>query len=371
MTVSRKLLLLLPVLLVALFGLAACGSDDPTPTATQAAAVSDPTPTSRPIYTVRWMAGTLESQSGFMAVATADIVNRESDWVRLEVEPSAGNEGNIFYVNEPQERAKFIVNGVQFIGDMAQAGIGSFPPNTDPPLALFHTSEGGVAIYTDDPEILTIRDLAGKRVDPFAPGHPINTIIMAALEACGVADKIKISNLGRGANDALAAGTVDAVVTGLIAGLVDGEIRNGATPSPGVQQVMQTQKVYVVGMPVECIEEAKEASGLTTFPLCFAPNTMNKFLSLDYDPIREPGCTTAYTPGAYASADLPDDVAYEIVRLAIKHVNEYADYHIAGYLMERMGYVYTDLDGIHPGARRAYEEAGMAYGAPPVAEQPK
>jgi len=321
---------------------------------------------SQEIVEIRVMASSLGSQSGAMAVALEDIVNKNSEWVRLRVEPTESGEGDGFYVNESAARGALIISGSMITPNMAQLGFPPYAANTDPPLTVLATSQGAVGIYTRDENIKTIRDLAGKQAELGGPGSAQRALFSEVLDACGVgAENVKFTSLGgNAAANALAAGTIDAMYTGLIAGrFADGVIRNGAVPSPRIAAPMQTLgDVYLVDVPADCIDAAREKSGLNLFPLDVEAGSLQEFMELKYDPSR--GQTTthvSYNPGLLASAEVPDDVIYEIVRLAIEHVAVFEDFHAVGYLMQRMGYTAAPKDLVHPGAIRAYEEAGWGY----------
>jgi len=344
----RKTVAVVGVLILGLFLLGACGEEE------------------RDVVEIRVMASSLGSQSGAMAVALEDIVNKHSDWVRLRVEPTESGEGDGFYVNETAARSSLMISGSMVTPNMAQLGFPPYDANTDPPLTVLATSQGAAAIYTRDENIKSIRDLAGKQAELGGPGSAQRALFAEVLDACGTgADNVKFTSLGgNAAANALAAGTIDAMFTGLIAGRYpDGIIRNGAIPSPRIAAPMQTLgDVYLVDVPADCINKARENSGLNLFPLEVEPGSLQKFMELKYDPSRGETTThVSYNPGLLASAEVPDDVIYEIVRLGIEHVEVFEDFHVAGYLMKRMGYTAAPKELLHPGAIRAYEEAGWDY----------
>jgi hypothetical protein len=61
-----------------------------------------------------------------------------------------------------------------------------------------------------------------------------------------------------------------------------------------------------------------------------------------------------------AMADMSQELAYTITKAIIEHVSEFGDYHNLGKLMSAKALVYGwPEDQIHPGALKAYKEAGI------------
>ena len=56
----------------------------------------------------------------------------------------------------------------------------------------------------------------------------------------------------------------------------------------------------------------------------------------------------------------PEDLAYQVTKAIIDHVDEFAQYHALGKLMNRKDLVFgIKPANMHPGALRAYKEAGI------------
>ena len=58
--------------------------------------------------------------------------------------------------------------------------------------------------------------------------------------------------------------------------------------------------------------------------------------------------------------EFPEDVAYEVTKLILDNIDKFGEYQATGKLMSPEGLVYGwDEKDIHPGALRAYREAGV------------
>lgn len=61
-----------------------------------------------------------------------------------------------------------------------------------------------------------------------------------------------------------------------------------------------------------------------------------------------------------AYPEFDEALAYQVAKLIIDNVNKFQDYHALGKLMSKQSLVYGwDAKNIHPGALRAYKEAGI------------
>jgi TRAP-type uncharacterized transport system substrate-binding protein len=87
-------------------------------------------------------------------------------------------------------------------------------------------------------------------------------------------------------------------------------------------------------------------------PLALPANSI-KGLNHALDTFCDPIAWCAYP-------ELPEEIAYEVTKLIIENVSEFAKYHNLGKLMSPQSLPYgVDVKGIHPGAVKAYKEAGI------------
>ena len=64
--------------------------------------------------------------------------------------------------------------------------------------------------------------------------------------------------------------------------------------------------------------------------------------------------------GLFAHPDFPEEYAYILAKAMIENIEAFGKYHALGGLMSRAGLVKGfSAENIHPGALRAYQEAGI------------
>jgi len=210
---------------------------------------------------------------------------------------------------------------------------------------------GSVWLATFDPDIKSGQDLIGKRVALGRPPQILWTIepMHIIKNGWGLKDKIKIERLGtKQAARALLDGNVDAAIIGGYADPVTGTFK----PSP------QTVELLASGKPLYHIPWGKDAvqkvidKGISMSHISVPAGSV---AGLDND---LEGFFDAIAWVAYPEFD--DRLAYQVTKLIIEHVGEFQEYHALGKLMspESLAHGWNAKD-IHPGALKAYREAGL------------
>ena len=293
------------------------------------------------------------------AVSLQKLVAQHSKGLRIESLPAAGREQYVDYANASPEKRKLMILTMSHL-EPALGATGQLPwDKAVPPMKALMTfaPNSAVALFTHDPSIKTIADLAGKKVDIGLPGSYVYNAQAALLKAAGIAEKVQalpsvsISQGWQRLGDKV----VD--VTG--AGIIDMRLL-----PPGPSDFTKRNKVYMVHVPPALFEKAREM-GTPLFPLPVTKGAFKESYQLDYDVARESAGTLApaFTPGFWVSADMPEQVAYEIVKIALKNIDQFGKDHALGKLLkDQIGHMTVARESFHPGARRAYEEMGFSYG---------
>jgi len=234
---------------------------------------------------------------------------------------------------------------------LAENGLKPFSEPTPAPKLLATYLLGSVWLATLDENIKEPKDLIGKRVGLGRPPQILWTIEPELIikHGWGLDGQIDIEYLGtKQAAQALLDGTVDAAIIG---GYAD-PINKTFSPSP------QTLTVVGSGKTLYHIPWGEEAVAKTIA----AGVGINK-LTIPKDAIAGvnadmPGFFDPIAWGAYP--EMPDETAYEITKMIIENVGMFKEYHALGKLMSRESLAYgVDPSKIHPGALRAYKEAGL------------
>ena len=240
----------------------------------------------------------------------------------------------------------------------AKRGVKPFFKQPDPDVAknikvLFNGFYGAVGILTLNPKIKTLADLNGKKLamGKLSQGHWGGLPILFL--ATGAPDvKTKNEYLGPAeSHEALADGRVDAVVTQFTV-LPDGS--KAFLPGVVAKLLASQSYVHAIGFDQAMFDRAS-AAGVDFKAVQIGKSTVEK---LDNDkPVN-----FIFAPAAMTvTKDFPEDKAYAITKMMIEHAKELATYSAELTVVatpERLLGNWTAAD-LHPGAARAYREAGL------------
>jgi len=294
------------------------------------------------------------------AITWQKLIVKHSKTLRLETLPSAGREQYVDYVGAAPKARQLMMLSMSPI-EVALGEKGQSPWEKASPrmkAILTFAPNSAVAIFTNDPSIRTIYDLVGKKVDLGLLGTYIQNSNGPLLAAAGLMPKIE-QVPGVSINQSWQR-LQDRVIDATGAGIIDLRL---LPPGPG--DVAKKSKVYMVQVPEELFKKAQDMTGVPLVPLRVAKGAFKKSYGLDYDIARDDEGTyaPAFTPGFWASPDMPDAIAYEITKIALQNIEQFGLDHALGKLLkDRIGHMTVSQSEFHPGARRAYEELGISYG---------
>lgn len=204
------------------------------------------------------------------------------------------------------------------------------------------------AFVTNDPKIRTIHDLAGKRVGLPPPAGSAYAQAKAVLDAGGITEKSRVETMGYAAlAGALLDGQLDAIMLFYMMNAVTFEV----LPNPIVIELQASNRHFSY---VDLTEEVLQKAADNFFvPITKVPNGT---LPWQTDEL------TAYVNYTLmgVSKEMPDEYAYEITKLIIDNLEEIKKGVGMARIMtpEFLPYGHK-AEALHPGARRAYEEAGL------------
>ncbi|AMM54255.1 TAXI family TRAP transporter solute-binding subunit [Pyrococcus kukulkanii] len=191
-----------------------------------------------------------------------------------------------------------------------------------------------------DSDIKSLKDLAGKKVAIGAPGSGTAVAAEQILKAAGVWNSIqKVNQKFSQAAQALKLGQIDAAV-----------IVSGA-PTPAITQIATTTPVRVLPIPDDILQKLKSQGYIFYVRQILPKNT--------YKGMTEDTPTVAVKAILVVSADLPEDVVYQMTKTLFDNVDQLRAVH------QKAKYISLDtaLDGmsipLHPGAYKYYEEKGL------------
>jgi TRAP-type uncharacterized transport system substrate-binding protein len=235
------------------------------------------------------------------------------------------------------------------------------------PMALFASYPVACThIFTTDPDIKTVQDLVGKRVHGGNPSHPWASITEIYLKAAGIRSDVTVIIGGKNGNDSLADRDVDAQTYATLAS--DTSL---AASSPKIHQLAQTSgTLNAIGFDLAFFKTMQEQNPVWTDvgllkPMFFGKGTMNGVTNAGYDiPAQDTYCIGGITPLYMTSPDAEEEIIYQMVKAILDHkevADEYFPF-IGEVWKARMGHAWVPQEMFHPGARRAFDEAGQTFG---------
>ena len=284
--------------------------------------------------------------------ALEQIVNRTGGPVKVTSSESPGLVFNVKKINsDPELRKSTIMSYTPALNQMATSGAAPFDRAYPGAKLIANYNLNSLWLAGVGESVKTREDLVGKRVALGRPpqiGWTIQPLDLVD-HGWGLKDKIEFEMLGldQGVKSAIA-GRVDAIVVG---GYLDPE-------SGQFMASPHTNELLAAGVTLHHISWGKAAVEATTaVGAALSPATIPAGAMEGLDKNIE-GFTSAVAWCAYDEFD--EEAAYRITKAVIEHVGEFAEYHALGKLMSRSALVAGwDTTDIHPGALRAYREAGI------------
>jgi len=342
---------LIPVVLFMVVALiVGCGPAEPAPAPTPA-----PTPApAEPIRTITLQAGKFGTAVYIWGMAMEDA-SQEHTWLRVNSMESPGAVWVTEYLLTYKDARKETVGQANdLIRWMALNGKVKYEEPMEEAANLKFVVINAIPAYTFltfDPNIKTVYDLDGKSVGMGTKGQIGYWLLpQTVLETMGIHPKY--SNLGTNpAVKALIDGKVDAAIFGSYTKPPKAE---KIEPGPPLMEVEATGRdFYLVSWTEKVVEAAtKSFVGWKMNAFEIAPLTISKFQT-------EPIWGIGHRAGYLAHSDLPEDMAYEFTKIFIKHYEEFFPRHATLETMIPEGILLVDQADIHPGALKAYQEAGI------------
>ena len=289
-----------------------------------------------------------------LGTAMESIVNKGNYSITVAHAETPGQAFNINKLSTDAEARKHtVVTASSGINWLAERGAKPFPAKRTPLLLIGGYNYCITWLVTTDASIKTMADLKGKRIAMGRIPQPIWGYEPDALLKHGYSDdfykSLKIQYVGTSeAATALVNGQVDAATVG---GYID-PINGAFSPAP------QTVEVVASGRPLIHLDWTKEAVERTASrdivltPYQVPPNSV--------EGQSAPLWAGADKQGFFAHPELPEELAYEFTKAMIENADAFVNFHAMGALISKEGLVkgWKEED-IHPGALRAYKEAGI------------
>ena len=289
-----------------------------------------------------------------LGTAMESIVNKGNYPVHISHAETPGQAFNITKLDQDADARKntmvVAASGIQWL---AVRGLKPFKEKSEALKVIGVFNYGITWLVTTDPKIKTMADLKGKRIALGRIPQVVWGYEPDALLRCGYSDdfykSLKIQYVGTTeAANALVNGQVDAAVIG---GYLD-PVKGAFSPSPQTVEVQASGRALTHLDWTEAAVRKTVATDIALEPFLLPANSVA-------------GQTAPLWAGADIQAfcvhpDFPEETAYILTKAMIDNIDAFAQYHAMGGLMSRAGLVkgYTKEE-FHPGALRAYKEAGI------------
>ncbi|MCD6673205.1 MAG: TAXI family TRAP transporter solute-binding subunit [Burkholderiaceae bacterium] len=285
--------------------------------------------------------------------ALEEISKKKHPWLRITHAESPGFVFNIRRLDkEPELKKTMIIGSGSGVSGLAVAGEKPFDKKYPPLKLIANYNLTAVWLATLDPNIKSVKDLAGRKI-ALGRAPQINWTVQPEWTLRYGWDlpkgKVDIQYVGpKEAIDALLDGTADAAVVG---GYFD-PLTNKLELSPQTVEFLASgRKVTHLQWGTDAVKKTIE-HGMNMVPITIPANTI--------DGVSQPLEVFADTAAWMVAPEFPEDIAYEVTKMIIENIKVFGEVHALGKLMspQAMAYGWETKD-IHPGALRAYREAGV------------
>lgn len=308
-----------------------------------------------------------------IAEAMRRIVRDESEYLTLEILDVVGHQRQYIDMSQEQRNRAFHI-GYENTEDLWAAGLseGVGPDEYNDagrPMVVMSFGPLGCSGHgTWDENLMTIHDAAGRTFDT---DDPRNWIRLHALEAAGLLTQL---DPPQGDVEVTTRGSYGRTEVDIAQRTVDVDVFHMTgfnRPVPNIIQLMTESRAYMVDVTPEVIDEVRlkyDDIYNTLLPFPLYREDIQQTLNLNYDPVRQERvyCFGGQNPHFVISPDAPEEYVYELVSTILANRDEF-DRYVTGdveALKEGIPLGLRPQSWFHPGAVRAFEEAGLNFGLP-------
>lgn len=279
------------------------------------------------------------------------LLKTHSPWFRTRSQPTQGYIFNLKTVIDASDRDKIIFNTDYISPDKAR--------NKDKPFtdglkgleirALMNCIWPLWFLMTKDPELKSVADIAGKNVALGAKAGTATVMASEALKAAGMHDEVNLQYMSfKDIPAGLIDGTID---VGLMLLWYNAASKKISTTAMVVNVEATKQGFHYLKWPDGVLQKTKEERGIH-FVMLDVPNGTLPLQTEDLELYANPDFVGV-------SAEFPEEWAYEYVKHVVAHLDEINRAGGLGVLFTPEFLPFGIEGNLHPGARRAYEEAGL------------
>jgi hypothetical protein len=288
-----------------------------------------------------------------LSAALEEIAKKSHPWLRITHSESPGQIFNVRKLDkEPESRKDTIVTSGPGVSWLGKQGFKPFEEKHEPLKLIGNYYSLAVWLATLNPNIKGPNELIGKKI---ALGRIAQIVWAVQPEwiirvGWGIKDKTSVEYIGMGESiTALLDGTVDA---GIIGGYID-PIQNRVSMAPQTMELMASgRKIHHVSWGSDAVVKAASEMGNSIVPYTMPAGSVQG--------LENPLDVFVDSVSWCAAPEFPEELAYEVTKLLINNISKFGEYSDLGKLMSAKGLVFGwKAEQIHPGALKAYREAGL------------
>jgi len=284
------------------------------------------------------------------------IVNKNPEYgLKVNHTETPGQIFNIRKLNADKEAAKNTICAFSKSTNwLAREGMKPFTEKAGTLKLIANCNVFSGWLVSEDPALTTVESLAGKTIALGRISQTVWGFVPSQLLKYGYAEDLtKKADLQCVGTQPAATALLDRQVDAAIIGGYFNPINKMFSPAPQTVEIMAAgRKLNHIPWGKEAVEKTDSIMQTGYLPMLIPAGTID---GMDKD-------IWSFTDNIAFGAmpDMPEQLAYTITKAIIEHVNEFGDYHNLGKLMSAEALVYGWPEAqIHPGALRAYKEAGI------------
>ncbi|GII22927.1 TAXI family TRAP transporter solute-binding subunit [Planosporangium mesophilum] len=204
-------------------------------------------------------------------------------------------------------------------------------------LARLYPNTMNVAVRSDA-KIRTLADMRGKRVSTSTLNSGTDVVAGRMLEASGLNPETDLQRLRLSLPD---------TVSGMKAGVIDALFFIGGLPTNGITELLDSAPGRFELLPTPGLVGPLNAKFGPVYSSVTIPKQVYR-TPVDVESIAVPTLLLV-------TADMPDELAYQLTKVLFEHQAELAKVHPEGANFDRVNGPDTEPIPLHPGAKRFYE----------------
>jgi TRAP-type uncharacterized transport system substrate-binding protein len=295
----------------------------------------------KPITRKMLLGGRLGDSWFVLSQALAYFVNKQSDWLRLEVVATPGVSAGPEIASKDPDKYVFISPYAGMTLNPTLKKINYY----DKDLIMGYCTSNVWVWITYDDKIKTAQDLVGKKVFIGRPGGSRTVYETKVLEALGIKDKVKILHGGYGGGrNALRDGLADVGVM-----MIDYILPAGFKKGAFIEDLETRKPIHYINLMPREMQLKLGMVPLKIFAGALDPKTQKEDLYATVDSV-------------YWCADerMDPDIVHEVTRILYANADKFASWHAqgGGISKESVSTYIIKPERMHPIARKYYEGAG-------------